>query len=55
MIQCPPGEEHGVTPHSEVQTAMFQDGNMPSVSEVEAFCQQARKHLAKDGSAPAII
>ena len=42
-------------PGPGVQTAMFQAGNVPSVSEVEAFCHQVRKHLTEDVSTLATI
>jgi diadenosine tetraphosphate (Ap4A) HIT family hydrolase len=38
-----------------VQMAMFQVGNAPPCSEVEAFCHQARTRLESDPRATAII
>jgi diadenosine tetraphosphate (Ap4A) HIT family hydrolase len=38
-----------------VQMAMFQVGNAPPCSEVEAFCHQARTRLESDSRATAII
>ena len=42
-------------PGPSVQAAMFQAGNAPPRSEVEAFCHQARTRLEPDSGAATII